>query len=457
MALSTYVALYQNTLSSDQSTITISNIPQNYTDLKLIVSGSTSSAGGSICFRVGNNTTDSGTNYSSVYTYTTGTNSVITSKQTSFNLMCAGGWGIGFPTGTGNSFICEVDILNYSNINIFKHSLTKNGYGGIFIERAGQTWKSTSAINTISVFNNGGGNIAAGSTITLFGIANSDSGITAKAKGGILFQDATYSYHVFIGNGTFTPLQALTTDVLIVAGGGGAGGTAYSQGGGGGAGGLLGFTSQSLTSGTAYPITIGAGGTGGSSNNIGSQGGNSTFFGLTTCVGGGGGGSNNGSPTSGGSGGGGGNLNSLTTNYGAATSGQGNIGAYLPSNYQGGGGGGSGEAGPVNQSGVSRGGDGLSTYSSWGQATKTGENILGTYYYAGGGAGSAQGAGNVAGSRGGYGGGAYSPSATSSYGVTAPAGTLNTGGGGASWATNSGAVANGGQGGSGIVIVRYTK
>ena len=50
-----------------------------------------------------------------------------------------------------------------------------------------------------------------------------------------------------------------TVEALVVAGGGGGG---MDMGGGGGGGGLLYGSSMSITAGTAYTVTVGAGGYG---------------------------------------------------------------------------------------------------------------------------------------------------------------------------------------------------
>lgn len=93
----------------------------------------------------------------------------------------------------------------------------------------------------------------------------------------------------------------ITVQYVVVAGGGGGGnGDSSHGGGGGGAGGYLAGTASMVT-GTAYNITIGAGGT------IFTQGSNSTFSNIVT-YGGGGGAPNGPAALNGGSGGGGGTL-----------------------------------------------------------------------------------------------------------------------------------------------------
>ena len=73
-----------------------------------------------------------------------------------------------------------------------------------------------------------------------------------------------------------------TVNVLVVAGGGGGG--AYFAGGGG-AGGIVNDTAHTITSGTAYTVTVGAGGSG-SSSGAGSKGSDSVFHTITANGGG---------------------------------------------------------------------------------------------------------------------------------------------------------------------------
>jgi hypothetical protein len=221
--------------------------------------------------------------------------------------------------------------------------------------------------------------------------------------------------------------QVYTASYLMVAGGGGGGSgqTGVNQGAGGGAGGYLSGSSLSLTVGTTYTVTVGAGGAAPSSS-IGSNGTDSSITGLTTAVGGGGGGySTNGA--AGGSGGGGGGI--IGTG-GAATSGQGSNGGNANGSSYGGGGGG---AGAVGSSSNGVGGIGLQS-SITGTAT----------YYAGGGGGGFGGSGSPAGGLGGGGQG------SNSGGTGQTAGTVNTGGGGGG---GQGDGSSGAAGGSGVVII----
>jgi hypothetical protein len=279
--------------------------------------------------------------------------------------------------------------------------------------------------------------------------------LTPSMTGGILASDSTYYYRSFSSTGNLSVSNGpITADILVVAGGG-AGGAA---GGGGGAGGLLAFTSQSLSSQT-YTVTVGAGGTG--SNGAGgmpTNGSNSQFGSLTAAVGGGyaAGFNNSAYYTAAVGGSGGGGAYNPAGQFAAGTAGQGNSGNNGFQDIGGGaprsGGGGGGAGGAATNGGVSNtggnGGVGSSSYSTWGAATGYGQNISGTRWFAGGGGGQG---GTVGGTGGSGGGGA----GTTNFDLFSNNGSANTGGGGGGGQGNP--VYAGSNGGSGIVIVRYTR
>ena len=264
---------------------------------------------------------------------------------------------------------------------------------------------------------------------------------TATSTNATITYSGNYAIHTFLTSGSFTPTTVPpggTIDYLIVAGGGG-GGAGYA--GGGGAGGFI-TGILGLTSGTTYTVTVGAGGIGyptsaGGLNN-GSNGGNSLITGLNAAVGGGGGGGWATPGAVGGSGGGG-----AEASGGAGIVGQGNAGGLGYNgnpNYGGGGGGGAGGAG-TDGTGTTGGNGGTGLPS-----TISGSSV---YYAGGGGASTYQ--GGTAGS-GGTGGGAAG-GVYSGVGNNAIANT-GGGGGGGGWSGANTQLA-GGNGGSGIVIIRY--
>jgi len=337
---------------------------------------------------------------------------------------------------------------NGSNINGSAEDLTINkNNSGIFLVYvdATQGWKNTETSNLNDIETQPAFIVACGGTITECG---------------------NYKIHTFTGPGTFTvscvgnSLGSETVDYLVVAGGGGGGHWASGGGGGGGfrespgtASGCYSVSPRGAApavalpvSAQAYPIAVGGGGakgTGPGSGN-GVNGADSTFSTITSAGGGFGAGLG-GTSNSGGSGGGGahpsgaggsGNTPSVNpaqgTDGGTANAG-GNPGA-------GGGGGGATEAGVVSPpSAAGRGGAGATTSISSSPTA-----------YAGGGGGGADGPGVAAGSPCGTGGQGGS-SGDSPRGASN--GTTNRGGGGGGVGGPSASTA--GNGGSGIVIIRY--
>ena len=429
--------------SGGAANIEFTNIPQTYTDLVLV--SSTRSSSGTVNFRVSFN--GSTTGYSSKLLYGNGSsaaseNNAVTTAIDYSNYANA-------STETASTFSNnQVYIPNYAgstNKSVSVDTVRENNATAALVGMTAGLWSNTAAITSIKI--DGGTNFAQYSTATLYGISKTTAQI--KATGGMVYDDASYVYHLFTSSGTFTPSQALTADVLVVAGGGGAG---VYAGGGGGGGGVITFTNQSLSA-TGYTCTVGAGGAKSPADGTASSpGANSSFGALTVAVGGGGGGGKSTTPSfagqNGGSGGGGGGKDGTaggtTTQTGTgATNFYGNNGGQGVA-YAGAGGGGAGAAAATAiVNGAASGGIGKydSLINAMGAATSTGELSGGNYYFSGGGAGYA-GSGISTYALGGGGGANRSEN-----------GIANTGGGGG--LTNTTGIQ--GNGGSGIVIVRYAK
>jgi hypothetical protein len=462
MATSTDVPIYTNTLASTATSVVIDiSAFQNYKNLKIVYSAQ--NVGGTAVLGMRFNS-DSGSNYSATYAYGTGSG-VASGRDVNQTGMSAGD----IPSSASGLFSANtIYINNYSNTNMNKTAVMRHNSPGVVTVMSSGVWRSTAAITSITFY---GATFNTGSTFSVYGIGSATA--STKATGGAIYSDADYIYHVFGSTGAFTPTQTLTADVLVVAGGGGGGGY---DGGGGGAGGLLQFTSQSLTNGTSYTCTVGAGGargTSASASGTGSQGGNSQFGSLTTAIGGmfgkaGGGTSvNYGSPLTGGSGGGGGSgVGSNQTSGTLGTSGQGYNGGNSPGasgTYNSGGGGGAGGAGASAVSGVSAGGAGgigatSALINSIGNAIKLGDLSSGNWYLAGGGSGFYYDNAATTPTPGGLGGGGRGGVGLSTgyTSVWATDGKPMTGGGGGGGWVN-GTENTGAAGGSGVVIVRYAK
>jgi hypothetical protein len=361
----------------------------------------------------------------------------MTTKITSANITQSGTSGIssvawqavqttGFTAVAGNAYPCNTTSA------AFTVTLPASPAAGNVITLT--DYAGTWGTNNLTVNPNGGK--INGSTSNL--VFNS-----TRFSAQFVYVDSTQGWIIY---STANLLSTPNVDYLVVAGGGGA-----AAGGAGGAGGYRTGTGLSVTAGTTYTVTVGAGGPGltiPASPQYASNGGNSSFSTITSAGGGGGG-----DPAQAGGSGGGGYAKAA----GVITGGAGNTPSVSPSQgnnggpnatpvpYPSGGGGGAsaaGGAGSGNNSGNGGAGiQGPSFASAYGGAGPGGSPSTG--YYSGGGGGGVYQAPGVAGA-GGAGGGGAGNSALGN------AGMANTGGGG-----GGGGGLTGAAGGSGIVIIAY--
>jgi len=442
--MSTNTPIASQTLSSAASSVTFTGIPQNFTDLVIVISP-TLTVTEDLHMRFNG---DTGSDYS--FTALSGSGSAAFSARASTQTLLRYSYITDAPTAGGTQSI--ININNYSNTTTNKTILIRTGAAADGVEAIVGLWRDTSAINQITLFLSGSGQYNTGSTFNLYGIASG----SAKAIGGTVTTDGTYFYHTFTSSGYFTPSTALTADYLVVAGGGGGG---VNSAGGGGAGGLRSTvtatggggsleTALSLTA-QAYTVIVGAGGAGGVGPGAfasapGVSGSNSVFSTITSIGGGNGGDSTANNANTGGSGGGNGTGISPAK---AGTANQGFAGGLGASTGPGGAGG-AGVAVSISGSSV--------TYAGGGGGSGDSRGSSGGFGGGGGGAGAvgqtAPNSGTAGAGAGGSGGGGAGSAATSTNGTS---GTANTGGGGGGAAASTTAQGNGGNGGSGIVIVRY--
>jgi hypothetical protein len=450
--MATYSPLQSISLNSASSSITFNNIPQTYTNLVIVCNTAPSTNNYGIYLYYNGST---GSNYSGTAMYGNGS-TPLSARWAAINTPGTSNWVGGQILGLSNTLgqnAVVITVFNYSNTTTYKTLLSKsvepNG-----VEVSSGLWKgSTEAITSITIGAQSAATLAAGSTFSLYGIKAG----TPKAFGGdVVSTDGTYWYHAFKTSGTFTVQQsaALSVDYLVVAGGGSGG---WSLGSGGGAGGFRASASNSLAPASEFRVLVGAGGAGGE---LSSAAGTDSSFNSFVSTGGGRGATGNGEVGgNGGSGGGGshqpgftaGGISSPTTSPAQGNSGGIGFAAGGPAAYEGGGGGAGGAGGNAVSGQSGNGGAGANSYNSitvtsWLSATGTG--VSG--YLAGGGGGANNSVGNrgTGGSGGGGTGGSYySPELATS-------GTVNTGSGGGGGGNFTG-LKRAGNGGSGLVIVRY--
>lgn len=156
----TYEPIATTTLGSAASSITFSSIPATYTDLRVVLTGIGST---SAVFKVTFNS--SATGYSATQLY--GDGATASSDRVTNDVAI----DLGTLVSTTLPTMVTMDIFSYAG-STYKTSLIsvsqdKNGTGSVYTKVA--LWQNTAAIASI-VFSKGGGNYAAGTTATLYGI-----------------------------------------------------------------------------------------------------------------------------------------------------------------------------------------------------------------------------------------------------------------------------------------------
>lgn len=155
MATATYTALATITLSGNSSSVTFSNIPTSYRDLRVIINGK-----GSIDENVTYTINGSTANFSWLRISGNGSTTV-TDKNTNNTIG---------RFGTGDTLVI-VDFMDYSATNKEKLFLIRNNYVGGDVRGLAAKWGSNSAISSISFGIRLSGNYLTGTTFSLYGIA----------------------------------------------------------------------------------------------------------------------------------------------------------------------------------------------------------------------------------------------------------------------------------------------
>lgn len=161
----TYEPIASTTVNASTSTLTFNSF-SGYTDLRLVMfyTANTGAAGASIIFNG-----DTGTNYSTKWIKATSTGAS-TGNSTGAPYIQVGWQGYATPSIPNLNI---VDIFSYSN-STFKTVIVSESAdissGGVSLKNV-SLWRSTAAITSITINENaGGGNWAAGSMFTLYGI-----------------------------------------------------------------------------------------------------------------------------------------------------------------------------------------------------------------------------------------------------------------------------------------------
>ena len=164
MATPTYIPIATQTLGSAAAAITFNSIPGTYTDLRLVLT-CTTSASDTVAVQFNS---DTAANYS--YTVIQGTGAAANSGN---NTSATSAWvGAGAPTSTTVPAMYSVDVFSYAGSTnktaLANGAIDQNGSGDVTAVVA--LWRSTAAITSVKLLLTGGSNFSTGTIATLWGI-----------------------------------------------------------------------------------------------------------------------------------------------------------------------------------------------------------------------------------------------------------------------------------------------
>lgn len=161
MPTTTYTPITTTTLVSASNSITFNSF-SGYTDLYLIVSGKSDGANADYGLRFNG---DTGSNYSRIYLYGSGSGSATsgtTANSSYMNLM---------NFSNVQPEVNRVHIMNYSNSTTNKTALSRiDDVASLGTVAQAGLWRSTAAITSLTVLTTGSSFLQAGTMLTLYGI-----------------------------------------------------------------------------------------------------------------------------------------------------------------------------------------------------------------------------------------------------------------------------------------------
>jgi hypothetical protein len=162
----TYELIASTTLSSATTGITISSIPQTFSDLRItaLIKYQTTTSATLMRFNG-----DSSADYGYTYLYTNGASLGTSSSGAETRIL------VDHNQGFGTSYFAsyELDMFDYSSTDKRKFGLDKtsyDNYGTGVVSRSARIWGSLSAINSVSIVRNDGNNFAIGTAMAIWGI-----------------------------------------------------------------------------------------------------------------------------------------------------------------------------------------------------------------------------------------------------------------------------------------------
>ena len=154
----TYDVISTQTLLSATSSVTLSSIPQTYTDLVLVLQGA-SSVDDTIMMQFNS---DTGSNYSWTQIGGDPGSGIFSSRASSVSSM-----RIGYGNTSQGSHITQ--IMNYSSTTTYTTNVSRSNKANDDVRAVVSLWRNTNAVTSITAIQTGG-NFSIGFTFTLYGI-----------------------------------------------------------------------------------------------------------------------------------------------------------------------------------------------------------------------------------------------------------------------------------------------
>jgi hypothetical protein len=162
----TYEPIATYTIPSAQTSYTFTAIPATYTDIVLVATGKVDVAS-TTKLNVGNGSIDTGANYSWTVLSGDGTSATAYRENSSSHTQNErfANWD------ATNASITIIQLLNYANTSSYKTWLSRGTNASTGNDAIVGTWRNTAAIDQIRITaTNATRNLAAGTTITIYGI-----------------------------------------------------------------------------------------------------------------------------------------------------------------------------------------------------------------------------------------------------------------------------------------------
>lgn len=154
-------ALAELTLGSSASTVTFSNIPATYRDLRIVVNAAVS-AEGNLQIRVNG---DTGNNYAQLRMLGYASTSYTSQASTTNSIVSNGATGLQTTARALNTY----DILDYAQTDKNKAIIVRANHSEE-VDALAARWASNSAITSVAVL--AGSTFTSGSSFALYGIAS---------------------------------------------------------------------------------------------------------------------------------------------------------------------------------------------------------------------------------------------------------------------------------------------